>query len=333
MSKIILREKCARRKHARASGFTLVELLVVIAIIGILIGMLLPAVQQVREAARRTECQNNMRQIGLAVLNFESAHNELPHNGFLTKSSVIETGGSPISHNLDFSWFVHILQFSEGNNVFNQLEFSIPGGNRAWASVNRNALQELSLPMLVCPSSDMEQIDSDNSTEGIARPFYTGIQGSGREETSFEPESMPSLGLMSDHGAFQRNTQVGLGAMTDGTSNTMIIGEQSNWLVDADGELVDGRSDCSHSIILGYVRNWERVYNTTVVLYEFNHRDSVDEGILGNCGRNSPLTSPHPGGINAAYVDGSVHFLTDSTSIEVVYDLADRDDGNVVGDL
>ena len=180
------------RQTSRRTGFTLVELLVVIAIIGILVGMLLPAVQQVREAARRSACQNNMRQLGLAILNFESANGTLPAGGYLEKTSG--------DHFLDFSWIIHILPFAEANNMHDLLDFAEGGSNRAWSNANRNVLRELELPMIVCPSSDLERIDTDNSTEGIARSFYTGIHGSAREETSFVPNDMPVLGILSEHG-------------------------------------------------------------------------------------------------------------------------------------
>jgi len=317
-----------RNTDVQHRGFTLVELLVVIAIIGILIGMLLPAVQQVREAARRVACQNNMRQFGLAILNFESGSGVLPPGGFLPQSS---------EHDLDFSWIIRILPFAEANNMHDLLEFSLdelPGTSaRGYHDVNKAALRNQALPMVACPSSDMEQVDTTPSSDGIVRPFYTGIHGSAREETSFTPTNNPTLGLMSDHGVFQRNVEVKLAEIFDGTSNTMIVGEQSGWLIDENGEQVDERSDCSHSIILGSTPQWERIFNSTVVRYPFNHRDSVDDGIQGNCARNGPLTSSHPGGINGLFVDGSVHFLPNATGLDVVFNLADRDDGLAVGDL
>ena len=315
--------------RVRHSGFTLVELLVVIAIIGILIGMLLPAVQQVREAARRVSCQNNIRQIGLAILNFESGNGILPPSGFLP-------GKSGDENDLEFSWIIRILPFAEGNNVHDQLEFEdatiLQGQARGYADVNKAALNDSPVPMVICPSSDLEQIDSTPSSDGVVRPFYTGIHGSARDETSFTPTNNPTLGIMSDEGVFQRYTEVKLADIYDGTSNTMIVGEQSGWLIDANGDNIDFRSDRSHSIILGSTPQWERIFNTTVVRYPFNHQDAVDDGIQGNAGRNVPLSSPHSGGINAMYVDGSVHYLTETTDLDVVFNLADRADGEVQGD-
>ena len=321
----------------RNSGFSVVELLVVIAIIGILIGMLLPAVQAVREAARRTACQNNMRQLGLAVLNFESGNGDLPPCGILERD--IRLGGSN-SNQLDFSWVIHILPFAEAGNMFDLLDFSITR-NRGFDPANFAALQNAPLPMIVCPSSDMDEVVTNPaaSASGVVRSFYTGIHGSVRDrdgDGNFDDDAdvnSGGLGLIFDNGAFQRETQVSLAGLADGTSNTMMIGEQSNWLLDENGGLVDRRSDCASSIMLGTTSNSERIFNTTVVMYAINHQDSTDEGIEENCGRNTPLTSPHTGGINVVYGDGSVHFLTDSTNIEVLYNLCDRNDGQVIGNL
>ena len=114
----------------------------------------------------------------------------------------------------------------------------------------------------------------------------------------------------------------------------MIIAEQSGWLVDANGERSDQRSDCSHSVLAGYNPQWERVFNTTVVRYPINHKDDVDDGIQGNCARNRPITSPHFGGANVGLVDGSVQHVNENISLDVLYNLADRDDGFVIeGDV
>ena len=305
-------------------GFTLVELLVVIAIIGILIGMLLPAVQAVREAARRTQCMNNVKQMALGCLNYESTHQSLP-----------SCGGDEIKQfpelRMDFSWHIRIFPFAEQGNTFKLLEFeSINRGFTGASTQNRNALLNNTIPMLICPSSDLEPLCvGSNSCLDCPRPFYTGIHGSARDGFTVAVD-MQTLGLMSERGAFKRQDAVSMGLISDGTSNTMIIAEQSGWLVDANGERSDQRSDCSHSVLAGYNPQWERVFNTTVVRYPINHKDDVDDGIQGNCARNRPITSPHFGGANVGLVDGSVHFMSENTLEEVLYNMADRDDGLVV---
>ena len=309
-------------------GFTLVELLVVIAIIGILIGMLLPAVQAVREAARRTQCMNNVKQMALGCLNYESTHQSLP-----------SCGGDEIKQfpelRMDFSWHIRIFPFAEQGNIFKLLEFeSINRGFTGASTQNRNALLNNTIPMLICPSSDLEPLCvGSNSCLDCPRPFYTGIHGSARDGFTVAVD-MQTLGLMSERGAFKRQDAVSMGLISDGTSNTMIIAEQSGWLVDANGERSDQRSDCSHSVLAGYNPQWERVFNTTVVRYPINHKDDVDDGIQGNCARNRPITSPHFGGANVGLVDGSVQYVNENISLDVLYNLADRDDGLVIeGDV
>ena len=310
-------------KHRNNRGFTLVELLVVIAIIGILIGMLLPAVQQVREAARRTQCLNNLRQLTLGCLNYESSHQTLPSCGGYDIKSFPEL-------RMDFSWQIRVLPFAEQDNLFKLLEHD--NINRGWTGAseqNRLALLDETIPTLICPSSDLGKHCVVGTCTGCPRPFYTGIHGSARPEFAVDVTA-PGLGLMSEHGAFARLDEISLGDIHDGSSNTMLVGEQSGWLVDINGERTDLRSDCSHSVLAGYNPQWERVFNTTVVRYPINHRDDVDEGIVGNCARNRPITSAHPGGANVGLVDGSARFMRESASLDTLYNLADRDDGQVL---
>ena len=114
--------KSVEMKNKKRSGFTLVELLVVIAIIGILIGMLLPAVQSVREAARRTQCMNNLRQIGLATISFHDVHDAFPPARTATSNQILPVFG----RNGPDSWFVRILPFIEQNNLFDQWQMTDP---------------------------------------------------------------------------------------------------------------------------------------------------------------------------------------------------------------
>ena len=324
------------------SGFTLVELLVVIAIIGILIGMLLPAVQQVREAARRSACQNNMRQGALALINYESAHGAFPAG-----NSFPDNPNDPNDLRFGNSFWVLALSFLEQGNLADQ--YVVEAGGWTGSSpgnVNRETLRGNLLPWLRCPSTDLPEFPIDNtSTPALAAgtvnsdmratgasPCYVGIAG------SINPNS-PTIGTGSEGGTVStsgvliRDDAIGFEDIFDGSANTLLLGEQSDFLInDVDGSMVDVRSDGNHGFTIGTKPTNNRIFNLTVLGHLINNKDFIDvsaTGGGGNLGPNRPLLSTHPGGVNVALADGSVQFFADSLDIQVLYNLADREDGNV----
>ena len=200
-----------RHLRGNRSGFTLVELLVVIAIIGILIGMLLPAVQQVREAARRVSCANNCRQLGLAALNYESARQELP-------SAWLLPSGEPADANKDgWSAQAQLLPFLEQDNVFGQLDL-----DQAFDSVENAAGASAVIEVFVCPSS----LRGRELSEGRGPCDYGGMYG----ERITGPNN-PAKGLML-YGKSLSHRDI-----TDGSSNTIIVAEDSDF---SDGQWING---------------------------------------------------------------------------------------------
>ncbi|QDT74727.1 DUF1559 domain-containing protein [Lacipirellula limnantheis] len=316
-------------------AFTLVELLVVIAIIGTLVGLLLPAVQAAREASRRSQCANNLRQVGLAILNYESALRELPPGGKKPSGSGYQT---------DPSWWIHTLPYFE-QGVIRQ-NFDVRGlfYSDAVQKSNVNLLAAKGeLEVMVCTSSDLPRVTQDGSLAGIARPNYVALAGAKGDPqhpttTRKNPCSYGDCGWLSDGGCFPssfkfRNGQGGgvkLKQVTDGTSNTMAVAEQSNWCHDANGQPVDCRSDCFHSFVTGPVNDNPRIFNLTVVLYELNEDSSTLLGIKGTnsglCAPNTPLLSAHPGGVQSVFADGSVTFLQEGLEVPALYNLVNRDD-------
>ncbi|QEG24866.1 DUF1559 domain-containing protein [Mariniblastus fucicola] len=324
-------------------GFTLVELLVVIAIIGILIGMLLPAVQQVREAARRTQCMNNLRQSTLAALNYESAHMTFPGGNFY--------GGGPWGH----SFWVQMLPFIEQGNLARGYDLTTGGWtggagntnpNKIWLTENRTAM-----PFLLCPSSDLPQFpvnysgyDSDdfagtsNGDDDIAGMLacYAGVMGSSEHRTAFEARGgiASKGGILVKQSAEFENPGVGFGEISDGSSNTILLAEQSAWMFNDDGERVDCRADGNHGFNMGGSYWNIRPFNLISIRHPINELViSRAVGSSGNVGPNRPIHSAHPGGAVVSVGDGSVHFLNDDTTLQVLFDLADKDDGNVVSVL
>lgn len=201
-----MRQSEGSRKLSR--GFTLVELLVVIAIIGILIGMLLPAVQMVREAARRASCLNNVRQIVLAVHNYESAHQHLPPS-FEIQPGTILSGNNG-------SWSIHgrILPFCEQTNAYNMVDLSV-----AWDAQTATGVPTLRIPMYLCPSEANDTVRLDTST-GLPKVYPQNYGFNFGTWLVYDPVS----GQPGD-GPFYVNSKVRFGGILDGTSNTLCVAE------------------------------------------------------------------------------------------------------------
>jgi prepilin-type N-terminal cleavage/methylation domain-containing protein len=312
------RQRCA---------FTLVELLVVIAIIGILVALLLPAVQAAREAARRTQCTNNLKQIGLAILNYENPHKELPPGGL-----------TPASGGYGHSWWVRILPYVEQNAVYEQFNQEIP--NSGWlgftsSNPNRDLLRNLQFSFMYCPSSSLPKLvltSPQHSSSNIMSPTYTGVSGATDHATAKNKNPLGGEdGRISLGGAFIVHRGVSLAEFRDGTSNTMMVAETSDFCIDGSGQKVDCRSDCGHGFCMGPGNDgWERAFNMVTVIHRLGEKSYLGLGVPGNCGPNRPIQSAHGGGALAVYADGSVHFLNDSLEVQVQYDLANRDDGHVL---
>jgi type II secretory pathway pseudopilin PulG len=312
-----------------------VELLVVIAIIGILVAMMLPAVQSAREAARRMQCANNLKQLSLAIANYETAVRELPPGG------LENAGKTGYGH----SFFVRILPNLEQQNVFDrfdQVGASSSAKNTGWTGqpqynkTNAELLHNISFNVMWCPSSSLPKLYAKpESNANIFSPTYAGVAGATdhRSATDKNPGGAgnPAAGRVADGGALVLNRAVNLREIRDGTTSTLLLIEQSNWCLTAAGQRVDCRSDCTHGFLMGPGSDgWQRIFNLTVVVSRVNERSFEALGVAGNCGPNRAIQSSHPGGALVSMVDGSVHFLSESTNIQTLYDLANRDDGHVV---
>ncbi|MBN1908698.1 MAG: DUF1559 domain-containing protein [Pirellulales bacterium] len=309
------------RHHARRA-FTLVELLVVIAIIGILIALLLPAVQAAREAARRLQCSNNLKQIGLAILNYESANRCFPLVG--------EDTGNP--RHLA-SWWVRIFPQLEDKVAYENLDLS-----ELWTGTNphnKEFLDNRYFDYMDCPSSTLPDFVTYSIPVHVMAPCYAGITGGADHPSA---RSM-SVGIFSQGGVLTITDRVRMADITDGSSNTMMVGEQSGWCRDQSGEEKDCRSCSLYGFPLGPCgKEWPslvRAFNYTTVRYGINERLWDRQGIndtLPNYvyGVNRPIQSVHSGGANALFVDGSVHFLGETMDAQMLRNLANRDDGQIV---
>ncbi|MFM8415644.1 MAG: DUF1559 domain-containing protein [Planctomycetota bacterium] len=322
-------------RPARA-GFTLVELLVVIAIIAALVGLLLPAVQGAREAARRTQCLNNLKQVGLGLHNFHDAHRRLPPAfatgetpGNVNWRSLPETPGF---FEPGWSFFVSILPYVEEEALFQQLDCSLPIMHAANAVARSGAAV---LPLYVCPSDTVPRLidvlDFGPSGSAIA------LAGDGTLITQAPVSSYSGLIGTTDHehnglfdGVFFRNSRVGFGQITDGTSKTICVGERMSRMAEATWLGSITTSDVVHA--QGW---WQRLgYRTRSHNYRpANCHTTCHIRSSGpNAASNSPsgFFSAHPGGCNFLNADGSVRVITDDVSLATFRALATRAGGEVV---
>ena len=297
-------------------GFTLVELLVAIAIIGILIGILLPAVQQVRESARRTQCLNNLRQIGLAVQNYESAHKQIPPSraadGFLT-------------------WPVLLMPFLEFNHLFQQFD------TKAQYSVQDPSIVVEGMQVMICPSRRTGIPISLGETNGSlsgAVGDYAGNAGSDAHLAEsvwalFENEvdGVFNSGFLRDNRVvnFRLTGPVrgryGFGDVTDGLSNTLFVGEKfvspdrlGEPGGNGDGCIYNGDEPSTFMRLAGgdFLRLASSPNDGTVV---------GDFPIFG---------SAHPGTVGFVFGDGSTHSLEVNIDGDVLAKLSARNDGQSV---
>ncbi|GAA4421951.1 DUF1559 domain-containing protein [Bremerella cremea] len=327
-----------RLKSSLRSAFTLVELLVVIAIIGVLIALLLPAVQQAREAARRMQCSNNLKQLGLALHNYHDTYRKLPYNA---APHLVGNEHGP-------SWFVRILPFIEQNAAYQQMaatKFSGDWKMQDDACASAPILNQLRVDGLRCPSSPLPEVESQNTsangTVSLQVTSYVGIEGSYYQggttsvDSTFNYYENPwGYGRASFNGMMlpisSSVNAIGLESATDGTSNTMIVSEQSDFFIDASGNKVAKRSGghAGRTWSSGYsADNWEA--NVTTIRYPIAAYGGT--GTTENYFGNISLVSAHPGGVEAALTDGSVRFLSETMDFAILNGLADRQDGNVLG--
>ncbi|MFI4875195.1 MAG: DUF1559 domain-containing protein [Blastopirellula sp. JB062] len=321
-------------RNSHRTGFTLVELLVVIAIIGVLIALLLPAVQQAREAARRMSCSNNMKQLGLALHNYHDTYRAFPFGGL---------------GEFQTSWMVAIMPQIEQSNVFDQIEPGVFSGFPH--GTNAELLHEWTPDFNWCPSSTANRLNRrDDEDYRLATASYIGIAGATTSATdSSDPTGADrcisgSQGYACSNGMLVPNTVTKMRDATDGLTNTIIVAEQSAMGRNSTGGLTDIRSSYEWGCwggpgaitappeIDGTYKwdgtPWSR--NTTTTRYPIN---TITQG-GGNDrdGTNTAIHSEHPGGAMVLRGDASVAFAAETMNLITLRDLCVRDDGNVISD-
>jgi prepilin-type N-terminal cleavage/methylation domain-containing protein/prepilin-type processing-associated H-X9-DG protein len=304
-------------------GFTLVELLVVIAIIGILVALLLPAVQAAREAARRTQCVNNMKQIGLALANYEVGLGIYPPGAFWAYH--------PDSNPIKGSILLHILPFMEQQNLYDQFNFKIFNLETQTTPRSFMDLAGTRIAGYQCPSDDHPKSYGGlaltnygasrgptrvetNGASSCSHPYLTFAMNAYSDETANIPGPFTRMGVVKD-------VSTAVNDVRDGLTNTIFFGEV--------------RPKCSAHFSQGWARSNNGCgYCTTIIPINYDSCDRA--GTKPPCNRydnwNTEVgfKSLHPGGAHVLYGDGSVHFLPDTIDHQTFQYLGAKADGKVV---
>ncbi len=320
-------------------GFTLVELLVVIAIIGILVGLLLPAVQAAREAARRMSCSNNLKQIGLGLLNYESASKVFPAAALWKSGRIDSTSVPAAGQQRNFSWVCGLLPYTENQSIYSAINFNLPlAGPNVADGVNATVANPLGyqmlpdgtpivskkIPMFMCPSDP--GFGADRNRHNLAWNNYAGAEGYDWWKRANHPLS----------GFFNLNTYTKISSITDGTSNTLAVVEASTQGFEPNpgvaghqknggGKPRGGGSDNAvfRTLLLSAntngdvsgVWNLPRPDGATSGFWWGAYPYTMQPTFLHCFGINNNwpgASSRHTGGAQSVYADGSVHFLSDS---------------------
>lgn len=310
-------------------AFTLTELLAVVAIVGLLLALLIPVLAAARESARRAVCQNNLKQIGVALVGYENTHSKFPV-------------GAQRNVSFGVSWWVGILPFLEEAQTY--AKFDLTGahnGSVMLNSTNGKLANQLVIESMICPSSPLTSLFPVGNYQ-VMMPSYVGIAGAsnydGFRETRVSPccTSDGNSGQISAGGLLIPNRAVRLREIIDGVSKTLVVGETSNSAKNAQGNdmRVDGASPqgwITGTFAMGTPPNYNpstapSSWNITTIRYAPNTRNYSLPGLGSNRGANNPLISAHPQGVLGLLLDGSVQFLPNDTDILTLKLMATRDD-------
>lgn len=293
-------------------AFTLIELLVVIAIIAILIALLVPAVQKVREASSRTQCQNNMKQLALAIHSYENVYRHLP------PGNVSNATGRALFPNGERGLLVFLLPYIEQEALFNRFDFGNPTTQKDWSNAVNQPAYQTPLAIFQCPSAPQGRTDTFGAWVNAATSDYNVVNkveigGGSAYAKGLVPFTVTNASRL---GMLDNNAKIRFIAITDGTSNTIAFAEDA------------GRPTA-------YANGLPVTPNTSGAAWADNdgqfsiHGYSQDGLASGgpcavNCTNRNEIYAFHPGGANVAFGDGSVRFLERSIDVKFVYAMVTR---------
>ena len=322
-------------------GFTLVELLVVIAIIGVLVGLLLPAVQAAREAARRMSCSNNVKQIGLAIHNYESTYKRVPPGAVFYGGVQTDVGRFHGLKDQRGSMFAFLLPYLEQQALYSQFDFSWPTDETRMPDPASAAggmfLKGIRVPALICPSDINDPLSPGNNqiqpanyypSMGPSSAISNNANCSCPLYNTFVSLSQPNTGADTPAGMFTRrgwNYVGAFGHCSDGLSNTIFVGEV--------------RANCSGHVRAGWSHSNKWGGFTQIPINfdscEVDLATATSKGKTGcnaRCNWNAEVgfKSNHTGGAHMLMGDGSVHLLSQNIDMRTYQNLGAKADGNSV---
>jgi len=331
-----------KTEFTRKHGFTLIELLVVIAIIAVLVALLLPAVQQAREAARRSQCKNNLKQIGLALSNYHDLHGVLPPAAINPGCANADNQYLPsdiLTNVRNITMHLLILPFLDQANLYSQIDFSKPVGlassatsgpttkpSAADAANNMNVIKKKRLSVYVCPSDPNDKLGTNSNTSDAyysidyARTSYTVIASYWHEGNNpnlfwgMRPNAVG--GAYAQRPSFGYNGSARARDITDGTSNTVQICEDRMLI----GGTFPDPGPFWGTYAQGYWLKMDRGINTPTSA-------TVSATTVWTPG------SEHEGGCHALLGDGSVRFLSENASLSTLNNLVSIADNNPIGEF
>jgi len=314
------RESITMRTMKRHKGFTLIELLVVIAIIAILIALLLPAVQQAREAARRSQCKNNLKQIGLALHNYHDSFNTFPPGWIGVAGNAASPAGAS-----GFGWGSFVLPYLDQAPLYNQIKF-----NLAMNHADNLPFIRQKLTVFQCPSDPKPDT---TTVDGVvmATANYVGLFGTTEvDECYHEFEEDNSLVACNGNGAFFLNSKIGLRDITDGTSSTLMVGERTTFTNGTEKHYATwvGALPGVHEALEGAAMVLSHAENGP------NHSlKNPDDGHGHGHVHGEDFGSAHTGGAHFVMADGHVVFISENISQTIFRALGTRSGGEVVGEF
>ena len=338
----------------RSRAFTLIELLVVIAIIGVLVALLLPAVQQAREAARRSQCKNNLKQLALACHNYHDSYKMFPNN--YDGRPLSESNGNWQQSTGNFGWIVMALPYIDQAPLFNRFNFADQsGGNSSlgWTSQNNTALATTVLSALLCPSNpqaSLQSVDVAGCSGGgcfgnvpVARTDYTGnlgfiagdwrsclVQDGGNIPLTKSTNPLPgqvldawgeagTVGtyLLGMDGVFSFRGTAKISDIVDGSSNTIMLMEDHHW---SQGKTKPDQ----YARDTGWASTMQVSTAANLINQQYGYSDPH---------KCHGISSTHVGGAHVSLADGSVRFISENMAIVTLQAIANRNGGIPTGDF